>query len=1835
MSVKTVNLKPFSDQKPGTSGLRKKVTVFQQDHYSESFVTSILLSIPEGAEGSFLVIGGDGRYWNPEVVQLIAKIGAAYGVKKLLIGQDGILSTPAASHIIRKRKATGGILLTASHNAGGPKADFGIKYNLANGGPAPESVTNKIFAASKALTSYKIADLPHVDISTIGTKTYGSLEVEVIDSVADYMEMLKDIFDFKLIKKFFQEHSDFKVLFDALSGVTGPYGKAIFEQELGLKNSTQNCIPSPDFNGGHPDPNLTYAHSLVEAVDKGGIHFGAASDGDGDRNMIYGANAFVSPGDSLAIIAHHATLIPYFQKQGVFGLARSMPTSGAVDLVAKKQGLNCYEVPTGWKFFCALFDADKLSICGEESFGTGSNHVREKDGMWAIVAWLNIIAGVGEAHPDVTPSIAKIQHDFWNIYGRTFFTRYDYENVDSEGASKVIKNLDSLIADKSFIGSQLEDRTVSDAGDFSYTDLDGSVSSNQGLYVKFDDGSRVVVRLSGTGSSGATIRLYVEKHTSDAKTYGMDAQDFLKPDIKLATDLLKFKEFVGRTEPDILLVPTTEVLLTSRDRESGSVFAELASSDDFLASHVLRIPSLTGGSAGGKDVPNMRENRGKPKQFTTLNGRTVVIKDNFVYSNKGFKTLNQAQILNDVLWYPDSSEPRGWLVYYISRPLIGIYEEMKTVPAVLPFPRTGGASANASTIESPRSMTTSGDSLPQKKDIKTFHDLLNSFPLIARQMQPGLERLFKEFSASFERPLPPPHSASAIPDHAPEGPITTAVRRARSSSMSSTPTFENTGNVEGAVPEQLFVQDDEEVMRGALETAVTAAIDLFQMVDKQQLSVLGATTDLTGPVVERLIERYVAEQVHDTVLFPKLCALKRPEDLDLESKIRQMEFVDVSQVGIYIQDGQRGKHELTLRLGRAVEEFRKLSVAESPQQMMDILLSTLKTVTKITNSPSDSSRSTRSTQDAGSEKISPVLTINADTLVSLLLIVVIRAQIRYLQARLLYMRHFIFIDDVESGEMGYALSTFEAVLSYLARDSGGLRKASRRNKKLWQATTKGELHEMMKIMEPEKACSPEDSDEHDEEDHDINLWERTNGHSRSSSGASIARRLSQTSTLNHVFPFQIQQSQPESHEQTLPLRKPKMVTLDMRSMSSNSESSFQSRATTIDSTGSGLEGDTSIERLSQTEDAAGESVLMMAIQHERPESLRYMLSLEEYYPMKAVLGDTNNESSTLLSAAVQLGHTELIDIILDFVFRAEESTVVSYLAIQDTRGRSVAHYLFNAPSLISRVGRLLPWRQKDRNGQTPLFALCRSYDHGNYKAMVEAGLTAATAAQGDGQPLHLDDHIDLKGNTLLHITNDPQVALRIMFHCDADVNATNDKKHTALMVASKYGRLDMVRALFSDPRVDLNARELRGLTAVELAKDDEVRNRIDDLILFSGKPAEDGRITAVVRSFFVEDATIRLVIKSGAPSMNHSFTVTTCRRSLSDFERLARLLAIENPASWLPTISGMRSPFQITAKPSRAVLRDIQVRLDGFLKILLSHTTFATHEMLWEFFLVPDIQAEMMERRSQLKAETRVEKIREEYEPIEDIRDVEQFVDYAREMVRNVNHATKSVIRRTNALCTSATDLYDAGMLAVRVISAAAFLPQTHISAAEAYFRTLSNPSNPPYAALHSTLSSIHSTLIALLLSLSRPTSLISSIEQTTKTLSRNYNSLSRSTRWPLGLLDDTRQRIDKEREEKVKKVEEEREDLSRELRYTQQVVAGELAGWQEWRAKVARNAVRDLAKSMVVQERARLEGMRRALRHLRTQSDVVMPANARDTAPPLPSAIGDEGNGESSSSVD
>ncbi|KAJ1962824.1 hypothetical protein GGI12_002422 [Dipsacomyces acuminosporus] len=555
-AVRTVPTKPYEGQKPGTSGLRKRVVVFQQENYTENFVQAIFTGMPApGPKNATLVVGGDGRYYMKDVIQKIIRIGAGNGITKFIIGQNGILSTPAASAVIRQRKADGGIILTASHNPGGPENDFGIKYNIRNGGPAPEAVTNAMYEATRTISSYAEVDLAEpVDLSMLGTQTFDGFEVEVIDSVEDYVELIKSIFDFDLIIKFRKQNPDFTLLFDALNGVTGPYGRRIFVEELGFpESSLDQCTPLEDFGGSHPDPNLTYAHNLVERVAREKTSLGAASDGDGDRNMVISHDWFVTPSDSVALIAHYgAEAIPYFKRSGVKGLARSMPTSCAIDRVAKAKGLDVFEVPTGWKFFGNLMDAGRLSICGEESFGTGSDHIREKDGIWAIIAWLNIIAYVNQTTPGA--SVRSIMADFYKIYGRNYFTRYDYEEVASEGASQMIERLRGFVqegGENEVVGQEFYGYKVAKIDDFAYTDpIDQSVSKKQGVRVIFEDSSRIIFRLSGTGSQGATVRIYIERF--DQNEFDLDAQDALKPLVKAALEISKLQEYTGRNEPTVI-----------------------------------------------------------------------------------------------------------------------------------------------------------------------------------------------------------------------------------------------------------------------------------------------------------------------------------------------------------------------------------------------------------------------------------------------------------------------------------------------------------------------------------------------------------------------------------------------------------------------------------------------------------------------------------------------------------------------------------------------------------------------------------------------------------------------------------------------------------------------------------------------------------------------------------------------------------------------------------------------------------------------------------------------------------------------------------------------------------------------------------------------------------------------------------------------------------------------------------------------------------------------------------------------------------------------------------
>jgi len=533
---------PFKDQKPGTSGLRKKVSVFQGEHYLENFVQSIFDTQADLASG-LLVIGGDGRYYNDTAIQTILKMAAANGVARCLVGHKGLLSTPATSAMIRKYSANGGLVLSASHNPGGPKGDFGIKFNVSNGGPASESVTEAIFARSQVIDSYKTLSTNDIDLNTLGTQPLGDMTIEIINPVKDYADLLETEFDFDAIRNLIA--SDFRFAFDAMHAVTGPYAIELLENRLGAaKGTVINGIPLPDFGGGHPDPNLAHAKELL-AMTQGNdaLDFAAASDGDGDRNMILGKNCFVVPSDSLAILAANATLFPAY-KNGIPGVARSMPTSQATDRVAEKLGIEYFETPTGWKFFGNLLDAGRIAFCGEESFGTGSNHLREKDGLWAVLAWLNLIA-------KKDASVQSILDEHWATYGRNYYVRHDYEEVDSNKAKTVMDQLEAQLP--KLIGSQLHGREVSYADNFSYTDpIDNSVSSHQGLRIGFSDGARLVFRLSGTGTQGATIRVYLECYDADISKQHLPSEEALSELATIAAEVSQIEAITGRKAPDVI-----------------------------------------------------------------------------------------------------------------------------------------------------------------------------------------------------------------------------------------------------------------------------------------------------------------------------------------------------------------------------------------------------------------------------------------------------------------------------------------------------------------------------------------------------------------------------------------------------------------------------------------------------------------------------------------------------------------------------------------------------------------------------------------------------------------------------------------------------------------------------------------------------------------------------------------------------------------------------------------------------------------------------------------------------------------------------------------------------------------------------------------------------------------------------------------------------------------------------------------------------------------------------------------------------------------------------------
>ena len=544
MNVQHIALaRPFSDQKPGTSGLRKSSRQFQAPHYLESFIEASLRVLP-GVAGGTLVVGGDGRYGNRQAIAVIARMAAAHGVARLITTTGGILSTPAASHLIRQHGAVGGVILSASHNPGGPDGDFGVKINGANGGPTPESITDAIYAATQTLDGYRICEGgSDPDLSTPGRSSIGDLQVDVIDGVDDYVALMQRLFDFDQIGDLLR--GDFPMAFDAMHAVTGPYASRIFEGMLGAPAGTvRNGIPLEDFGGGHPDPNLTYAHELAELLlGSDAYRFGAACDGDGDRNMVLGTRCFVNPSDSLAVLTANATLAPGYG-DGLAGVARSMPTSAAADVVAKDLGLPCFETPTGWKFFGNLLDAGRITLCGEESFGTGSDHIREKDGLWAVLFWLQILARRREP-------VSQIMAEHWARFGRHYYSRHDYEAIASEAAHGLYNRVKEM--QPGMVGQSFAGRRVATADDFAYTDpVDGSLTSGQGLRLLLDDGSRVVLRLSGTGTQGATLRVYLESYVAPGGNLAQDPQAALGDLIRAIDALAEIKTRTGMDRPTVI-----------------------------------------------------------------------------------------------------------------------------------------------------------------------------------------------------------------------------------------------------------------------------------------------------------------------------------------------------------------------------------------------------------------------------------------------------------------------------------------------------------------------------------------------------------------------------------------------------------------------------------------------------------------------------------------------------------------------------------------------------------------------------------------------------------------------------------------------------------------------------------------------------------------------------------------------------------------------------------------------------------------------------------------------------------------------------------------------------------------------------------------------------------------------------------------------------------------------------------------------------------------------------------------------------------------------------------
>ncbi|KAK9245557.1 hypothetical protein V1506DRAFT_506476 [Lipomyces tetrasporus] len=1065
----------------------------------------------------------------------------------------------------------------------------------------------------------------------------------------------------------------------------------------------------------------------------------------------------------------------------------------------------------------------------------------------------------------------------------------------------------------------------------------------------------------------------------------------------------------------VILVPTTASILYTIDQESSVSFAELCTHEEFLSSHIIKI------GVSAKAI-------GRARVYWTLNGRSVVIKDDVVYTNKGFKSITQARMLSDRVYTTTSDVlPYGsqYIIYYISRPLIGSAFPLYDFKPILTNPP----------VKSPS----------ESKKITTFTQLLSQFPLIARQIQEPLNTVFEDFDCT----------------DATEPDLVTMI---------------------------------EEVME--------KGIALFQAVDHSIVNSMASATGLTGPEIEKMLESYVGKHLHNKI-WPRLTILRSLKDSIIRAAVKNMKHTSLGQLGVqpYWVEGGDTIERMVMT---AVIDLENLSKVENAAAQVDSLVKILRNLGVVP--PSNQNGVNGNDEDSTSskenkEKVANHSSVSADVLVSLMIIVVTWSKLDNLDSHLFYMRNFSFM-DVDTGEVGYALSTFEAVIFHIMNNSSKLAIVSSANQLFWKSIRDGG---------------------------DISVAFDSPGEYFGSGGIDVSE---------------------------------------------------------IDS----------LEQVYRSRNASGESAIMMAIQApvKNLESLKLLLSKRDVFPMEAIWKEQNARQTTLLSAAIQTADKEIVDAIWSILSASySQDDLRKYLSRKDEWQRSVGHYLFYLPDLIDVLGGLISWADKDQNGQTPLFALCRSYDNPRYTDLVKMGIETATKYQIGGGSLRFLDHVDAKGNTLLHIMKDIQSLELVVDISDIDLNRVNDKGLTSLMVNSKFSRIGAIEALTKKPEVDIGRRNFRGLNAAELAKDETTRARIEDITLFRKCPIRDNRVTSVLRGF-ISDDNVHFVLKSGI--IPNSSTITSVRRTFTDFTFIAKWLAFELPASWIPILQIPQNPFAVPSRPARSVVRDVQFKLDSYIRTLLLHPTFSTHELLWEFFLVNEFSKDLSERRSKQKYESRKDTLEEEFPPLENTDESVVFFNHALKEMSYLEQPFLEVLKCAHSMQYKRLDLAESYLAVQGYFKTLTFLPIPCIEALTE-FSNLYQVSDSHEETFVQELRAAYGNIKAVMESLTRPNKLIDALAAQSNQLSRFQTSLNRtSTRFPLGLLDDTRTRYAHDATLNIQTAENEITRLGSEIRYSQTILASELGGFNELHERECRRVVKEYITEKIKWEKVRLKGMKSVL---------------------------------------